>query len=65
MSNNLDLNFCFLLHVKDKLQHRAMDKLCSCALMNVSDILEVAEGNSNCFINHLTASLPLLAFWYS
>jgi hypothetical protein len=46
------------------LQHKVMVKQGSCAFLNVTDILEVAEGNRNSFRNHLTAILPLLVFWY-
>ena len=65
MPNNLDLTFCCVLCVNDKMQHKAMFKQGSCAVMNVSNILEVTEGNRNSFRSHLTAILPLLVFWYS
>ena len=65
MPDSPNLTFCSLLHVKDKLQYKAMVKQGSCAFMNISDVLEVAETNGNSFRNHLTAILPLLVFWYS
>lgn len=65
MPNNLDLTFCCVLCVNDKMQHKALFIQGSCAVMNVSDILEVTEGNRNSFRSHLTAILPLLEFWYS
>jgi hypothetical protein len=65
MPNSLDLTFCCLLCVKGKLQYKAMVKQGSCAFMNVSDVLEVAETNGNSFRNCLTAILSLLLFWYN
>jgi hypothetical protein len=64
MPNNLDLTFYCVLCVNDKLQHKALFKQGSCAVRNVSDIFEVAEGNKQ-FRSLLTAILPLLVFWYS